>query len=233
MAYSSSAPRHVDLHLDLENMPATLRQAVGLVDTDVVTIGLDFDSMNFGAGSLPRCFVSDNSIETPSPAAAQHSLSHSQQQSQQNTLPTPPMHPRIPSIAQTDSPNQEGSDVPEQHSDSDISEESPALNKRRQVLTPVQFQMTQIVTRKIAAEWPQMQLAKFSEAKKWFIDLHDYLAHRLRRLGDVCVYCDDPQPVAGKLFMHVSSCITPCSPVQLYAIAVAEKLSSHSCTSML
>ena len=205
MAYSSSAPRHVELNLDLENMPATLRQAVGLADTGVVSIGLDFDSINFGAGSTPRCSVNHNSIETSLTAAAQQSLNDSKQQNQQKSSQPPPMKPSLLRIAQepeADSENQEASVAPEQQSDSET-EVSPASNTRRQVLTPVQFQLTQIVTRKIAAEWPQMRLARFSEAKKWFIDLHDYFSHRLRRLGDVCVYCDDPQPVAGKLIMHI------------------------------
>ena len=122
--------------------------------------------------------------------------------------PQPPGQPTSPKAAHQHAADTTEEAKADSAEDSEDSESSPPASKRRQVSTPVQFQLTRITERKIVADWPQIQAAKFSQAKNWIIELHKYLNSRLRQLGDVCVYCDEPQLVAGTMPLHADYLIT-------------------------
>lgn len=122
--------------------------------------------------------------------------------------PQPPQKPTSPKAAYQHAPDTTEEAQADSAEDSEDSDSSPPASKRRQVSTPVQFQLTRITERKIVADWPQIQAAKFSQAKKWIIELHKYLNSRLRQLGDVCVYCDEPQLIAGALPVQADYLIT-------------------------
>lgn len=198
VTYSAEFQRHVSLNFDLDALPTPLRQALGLGNTEMLTITLKFDSNKFGAGQPPQCAV------TCSKALSAYGPQRAPPCNPEQPVPDLPPSAALCSEPQT--PGQEYADedkLAEDVEEADSASESSDSTSPNvpEVTTALQFQLGQIACRIVAANWPQAQSAKFSQAKNWIINLHQYLASRLLHAGDVCVSCDEPQPVAGN-FVH-------------------------------